>query len=173
MNRSPLNNDDATVVDRIAYWLGTGFGAGLVPIAPGTIGALEGVAIYIGLALLHLDKNVFLFLIIAIDVVLFALGVWASNRTCALTRLKDPSLLVIDEVNGQMIALTGLAFFPSLSILPLVIGFLLFRIFDIFKPYPIRKLERLNAGLGVMADDALAGIYAAILLSLGRYAGLT
>ena len=160
-------------MDRIAYWLGTGFGAGLVPIAPGTIGALEGVAIYIGLALLHLDKNVFLFLIIAIDVVLFALGVWASNRTCALTRLKDPSLLVIDEVNGQMIALTGLAFFPSLSILPLVIGFLLFRIFDIFKPYPIRKLERLNAGLGVMADDALAGIYAAILLSLGRYAGLT
>jgi phosphatidylglycerophosphatase A len=63
-----------------------------------------------------------------------------------------------------MISLTPLALLPSLSLAGLLIGFVLFRVFDIFKPYPIRRLEQLHGGLGVMADDALAGIYAAVLL---------
>ena len=72
-----------------------------------------------------------------------------------------------------MIALTPLALWPSFSILAIVIGFLLFRLFDIFKPYPIRKLEHLHAGLGVMADDVLAGIYAAVVLWLVHLSRLT
>jgi len=71
-------------------------------------------------------------------------------------------------VSGQLIALMPLALWPSFSITMVIIAFLLFRMFDIFKPYPIRKLERLHGGLGVMADDTLAGIYAAALLWLAH-----
>jgi phosphatidylglycerophosphatase A len=101
-------------------------------------------------------------LLVALNVLVFALGVWAANRTCEICGLKDPGVIVIDEVSGQLIAITPLALAPSPA--GIIAAFLLFRFFDIFKPYPIRKLERLPGGLGVMADDALAGIYAAILM---------
>ena len=130
------------------------------------MGALEGVAIYLAIHALHLQQVSSLIVLAVTNVVLFAVGVWASNRTCATTGVKDPHLIVIDEVGGQLIALTPLTLLPSFSIIAVVIGFLLFRLFDIFKPYPIRKLERLHGGLGVMADDALAGVYAAVLVSL-------
>lgn len=165
MNRiSPIKKERLTPSDRFGYALATGLGAGFVPIAPGTVGALEGVAIYLAIHALHPRQTAFLVVLAIINVILFATGVWASNRTCAITGLKDPRLVVIDEVSGQLIALTPLALLPSLSIRAVVIGFLLFRLFDIYKPYPIRKLESLHGGLGVMADDALAGVYAAALL---------
>jgi phosphatidylglycerophosphatase A len=143
-----------------------------VPIAPGTAGSAEGVAIFLAILALHFGQTTLLLVLTTLNVVIFAVGVWASTRTCEITGLKDPRLVVIDEVSGQLIALTPLAFFPSFSIPGAVAGFLLFRLFDIFKPYPIRKLERLHAGLGVMADDALAGVYAAVLLCLGHLARL-
>lgn len=135
-----------------------------MPIAPGTLGALEGVAIYVGIHLLNPGQSTSLSVLAIINIVLFALGVWASNRTCEKTGIKDPGIIVIDEVSGQFISLMPLALLPSLSIVGIAIGFVLFRLFDIFKPYPIRQLERLPGGLGVMADDALAGVYAAILV---------
>jgi phosphatidylglycerophosphatase A len=156
----------------VAYAIATGLGAGFVPIAPGTVGALEGVAIYLAIHALLLGQASSLFALAFINVILFAVGVWASNRTCVMTELKDPRLVVIDEVSGQLISLTPLALLPSFSIRAVVIGFLLFRLFDIYKPYPIRKLERLHGGLGVMADDALAGVYAAVLLWLTHLVGL-
>jgi phosphatidylglycerophosphatase A len=173
LNRtSPIKKDRITAGDRVAYALATGLGAGFTPIAPGTAGALEGVAIYLAIHALHLRQAYSLIVLAVMDVILFAVGVWASNRTCAMTGLKDPRLVVIDEVSGQLISLTPLALLPSFSITAVVIGFLLFRLFDIFKPYPIRKLERLHGGLGVMADDALAGVYAAVLLWLIHLVGL-
>ncbi len=143
-----------------------------MPIAPGTAGSAEGVAIFLAILALHFGQTTLLLVLTTLNVVIFAVGVWASTRTCEITGLKDPRLVVIDEVSGQLIALTPLAFFSSFSIAGAVAGFLLFRLFDIFKPYPIRKLERLHAGLGVMADDALAGVYVAVLLCLGRLARL-
>ena len=131
-------------------------------MAPGTVGALEGVTIYLAVHAVQLGQSPSLLVLIIINVVLFAIGVWASNRTCEMTGVGDPSSIVIDEVSGQLIALTPLVLLRSFSIPALVIGFVLFRLFDIFKPYPIRKLERLHGGLGVMADDALAGVYAAV-----------
>jgi phosphatidylglycerophosphatase A len=173
LNRSsPIKKERITASDRVAYALATGLGAGFVPIAPGTAGALEGVAIYLAIHALHLGQASSLIVLAIINVTLFAAGVWASNRTCAMTGLKDPRLIVVDEVSGQLIALTPLVLLPSLSIRAVVIGFLLFRLFDIYKPYPIRKLERLHGGLGVMADDALAGVYAAVLLWLTHLVGL-
>ena len=169
---SPIKKEPITASDRVAYALATGLGAGFTPIAPGTAGALEGVAIYLAIHALHLGQSASLFVLAVINVILFALGVWASNRTCAMTGVKDPRLIVIDEVSGQLISLTPLVLLPSFSVKAVVIGFLLFRLFDIYKPYPIRKLERLHGGLGVMADDALAGIYAAMLLWVSHLAGL-
>lgn len=169
MNRSsPIDGQSITVKDRIGYVIATGLGAGFVPIAPGTVGAAEGVAIFLAIHALHLEPGSSLFVLASINVVVFAVGVWASNRACEITGLKDPRLVVIDEVSGQLIALTPLALLPSFSITAVVIGFFLFRLFDIFKPYPIRKLELLHGGLGVMADDALAGVYAAALVWLSH-----
>jgi phosphatidylglycerophosphatase A len=173
-SRNCLNRPSAIVKqsinarDRIGYHIATGLGAGFVPIAPGTAGAAEGVAVFLAIHALHLEQTSSLFVLAILNVVVFASGVWASNCACRIVGLKDPRLVVIDEVSGQLIALTPLALMQSFSATAVVIGFLLFRIFDIFKPYPIRKLELLHGGLGVMADDALAGVYAAALVWLGH-----
>lgn len=158
-----IRKENLTATDRLAYWIANGLGAGLAPIAPGTFGAAEGVVIFLVTnALIGHRSLVHLVLLIALNIVVFALGVWAANRTCELCKLKDPGVIVIDEISGQLIAVTPLVFAPS--ILGIIASFLLFRFFDIFKPYPIRRLERLPGGLGVVADDVLAGIYAAMLL---------
>jgi phosphatidylglycerophosphatase A len=170
VNQSAHILKNATAADRVAYFVATGLGAGLSRFAPGTMGAIEGVAIYLATFLLRLDKTNHLVLLVALDVLIFALGVWASERLCRLLAVKDPSQAVIDEISGQLIALTPLAFAHSWR--GVVAGFALFRLFDIFKPYPIRKLERLRGGYGVMMDDALAGIYAAALLLLGAQLNL-
>lgn len=164
MNQPALiKKENVTTIDRLAYWIANGAGAGLAPIAPGTFGAAEGVAIFlITSAKLGNSPIMHLIVLIALNIVVFALGVWAASRTCEICGLKDPGVIVIDEVSGQLIAITPLAFVPSPA--GIIAAFLLFRFFDIFKPYPIRKLERLPGGLGVMADDALAGLYAAVLI---------
>ena len=82
----------------------------------------------------------------------------------------DPQQVVVDEISGQLISLWPLA--ASASVGGVLMAFVLFRFFDILKPYPIRRLERLPGGLGVMADDALAGGFAAVLVWLGRHFGL-
>jgi len=157
-------------VDRLAYMIATGVGAGSAPVAPGTVGAIEGVILFIIFNLLA--RKTFLLeplwsvaLLIVVNIALLVVGVWASSRACEMCDLEDPSHVVIDEVSGQLIALTPLIVAPSLA--GIFVAFLLFRFFDIFKPYPIRKLERLPSGRGVMADDALAGIYAAALVWVG------
>lgn len=165
MNRLSLKErSESGWSDRAAYLLAAGLGAGFVPAAPGTVGALEGVAIFVALRAFGLEHSPFIITIMILNVVVFAVGVWAAGRACAVTGLEDPRMIVIDEVSGQLIALTPLVFLATYSAAQVLAAFLLFRMFDIFKPYPIRKLERLHGGLGVMADDALAGIYSAALL---------
>ena len=157
-------------LDRLGYVIATGLGAGSAPVAPGTFGAAEGVVLF--LIINAIVNNTFtlapvssLITFAVINIVLYAVGVWASGRAIKVTETNDPSVVVIDEVSGQLIALTPLIVRPSL--VGIFVAFALFRFFDIFKPYPIRKLERLKAGHGVMADDALAGIYAAVMTWLG------
>ena len=157
-------------VDRLAYAIATGAGAGFAPVAPGTVGATEGVVLFLVFNAIA-NNNLLLaprwsvILLVSLNVALLAVGVWASSRACAICSLEDPSQVVIDEVSGQLIALTPIIIAPSVA--GILLAFLLFRLFDIFKPYPIRKLEHLPTGFGVMADDALAGIYAAVLVWLG------
>ena len=159
-----------SALDRIACFLATGAGAGHAPIAPGTFGAAEGVILFLAAAALPLTPREFLILLSALNVLVFVVGVWASSRACKVFCLEDPGQVVIDEVSGQLIALTPLALAPSAA--GAVVAFLLFRVFDIFKPYPIRKLEYLRAGFGVMMDDMLAGVYAAALVWLGIQSGV-
>jgi phosphatidylglycerophosphatase A len=156
-------------------------GVGYLPVAPGTWGSLVGVALYLllwGLAQSVLFSNAaihkFTLLQVwtpAITVMLVAVffvtmaGIWAASRTEKLLRRKDPSVVVIDEVAGQMIALLSGPFWVH-TWWSVLTAFLLFRAFDIWKPYPIRRFEALESGLGVMADDIGAGAYALIVNSV-------
>lgn len=159
------------MTDRIAGAVASGFGAGLLPMSPGTFGSLEGIALFIGYAALAKGPlkdvpagPVALFAII--NVALFAFGVWAASRVCSLTGLGDPQKVVIDEISGQLIALTPLVTSPTAA--GVIAALVLFRLLDIFKPYPINKLEGLHGGLGVMADDGLAGVLTAALIWFGQ-----
>jgi len=162
------SREKRSAANRFAYALATGFGAGFAPIAPGTLGAIEGVALFVAFTALSIRLSLLpasSFVMLAlINIALFAVGVWASNRTCEISGVKDPGLIVIDEVSGQLIALTPLA--VSSSVPGVIAAFVLFRLFDIVKPYPIRKLEALPSGWGVMSDDALAGVYAGVIVAL-------
>lgn len=151
-------------LDRFAYLTATGFGAGFAPKAPGTFGALEGVGLFLLTLALPLASQQHFMLLVGLNILLFAAGVWASKRTCEISNLEDPSQVVVDEISGQFIALAPLAFGWSVGLI--ILAFLLFRLFDIFKPYPIRKLEHLPNGFGVMLDDVLAGIFAALIVWL-------
>jgi phosphatidylglycerophosphatase A len=159
-----INRRYGGLLDRVAYMIATGAGAGFAPIAPGTFGSMEGVGIYLALMAIPLAPQTHMTIVLGAGLLLFAVGVWASNRACKISGLKDPGEIVIDEVSGQLIGIAPLALAPSIT--GAVLAFLLFRLFDIFKPYPIRRLEHLPSGLGVMSDDALAGVYTAALVWL-------
>jgi phosphatidylglycerophosphatase A len=100
-----------------------------------------------------------------------AVGVYASGRVASWAKTKDPQYVVVDEVSGQLVTYYGLLH-STLNWKTWLLGFLLFRFFDILKPFPIRYLEKLPGGWGIMADDWLAGIYAALLLRLALHFNL-
>jgi phosphatidylglycerophosphatase A len=169
MVKSPnhhITKSPHSLADWVAYMFATAGGAGLIPVAPGTFGSLEGVGLFLLIRAFWAFPTGQALAYAIFNVVIFGLGVLASDRVCTMLGAKDPRRIVVDEVSGQLISLSPLMLTPTP--LSVVIAFLLFRIFDIFKPYPIRKLERLPGGLGVMADDVLAGIYAALLVWVGR-----
>jgi phosphatidylglycerophosphatase A len=165
-----IGREGARGRNRLAYLIATGAGAGFAPIAPGTFGALEGVAIYLLVSALPLAPGGQMALVLALGIFTFLIGWWSANRACAMLGVKDPGSVIIDEVSGQLLALVPVALAPSIP--GVVVAFLLFRLFDIFKPYPIYKLEHLRAGLGVMSDDALAGVYTAALVYLSQRTSL-
>jgi phosphatidylglycerophosphatase A len=128
---------------------------------------MEGVAVYFAAAqLVTLTHNESLVFLIVLNIAVFTVGVWASSRACEISGLKDPQKVVIDEVSGQLIALVPAALSPA--VVPVIAAFALFRLFDIFKPYPICKLESLPGGLGVMADGRACGRYAATFVWIGK-----
>lgn len=157
----------------------TTFGVGYLPLAPGTYGSAVGVLIYLFFrqieagtvssftlqgwkeaqitAWIHVFVG-FLFLLFCL------LGIWAATRATKLFKNKDPQQAVIDEVIGQLLVFLFVPFDISWKLI--LAGFLLFRLFDIWKPYPIDSLQNLPAGIGVCADDILAGVYGGAILSL-------
>jgi len=93
-------------------------------------------------------------------------GIWAATRTEQLSGRKDPGKVVVDEVAGQFIALFPLTLFTRWSTVAVIVSFILFRFFDIVKPYPANRLQELEGGAGVMFDDLVAGVYGAVIVSI-------
>jgi phosphatidylglycerophosphatase A len=147
---------------RTAFALATWFGCGRVPLAPGTAGTLGAVPLYL---LLRPHGPL---AVLGAAAALTVIGVWAANEVIDATRLKDPQIVVIDEVAGVLVTLAATS--PSWT--SLAAGVVLFRIFDQWKPWPARSLESLPGGWGVMMDDLAAGIWGAAVLGLMREAGL-
>lgn len=141
-----------------------------MPIAPGTFGSALGVLIF--LLLLRLPPAGYLVVLLGVS----GVGVWAAHRTQDITGIQDDGRIVVDEVAGQLLTLAPLAFQPQLSgltfFLLVVTGFVVFRLFDIWKPGPVGWAERsLAGGVGVMADDLAAGGLGALVLGGGLAAG--
>ena len=131
--------------------LATAFGIGSIPLAPGTFGSLPGVALAWGLS-----TGIGPWAVAVVSIVVACVGTWAASGAAAHWGLRDPGAVVVDEVAGQMVALALLPLSPA----TMAAGFLLFRLFDIVKPFPARRLESLPGGFGIMADDLAAGLYA-------------
>ena len=174
----------ATRKPRVSLAIATAFGLGYLPKAPGTWGSLGGVALtalYWSIVLpgrpfghfaagIHFDVSP-TWIAIAVTLLVAIAGVAAASSVEKYRGTKDPQDVVIDEVSGQLIAYFGIGRgVPNWKYL--LLGFILFRVFDIWKPFPARQAESLPGDLGIMADDWIAGIYAALGLWIARAAGL-
>lgn len=140
---------------RLAVFIATVGYTGYFPVAPGTIGSAAGLVVYL---LVWWAQSPLLE--VGLIVGLFLAGIWAGTTAERYFGGIDPGPIVIDEVVGMLITLAFIPVGPSGAIA----GFLLFRLFDVVKPFPARRLESLHGGLGVMADDAMAAIYANLAL---------
>ena len=144
--------------------IGTGFGSGFSPFAPGTAGALLATLIWFGLSYL-VSSVCLLWLTVALILVFTLAGIWAANRL-EVSWGEDPSRVVVDEMVGVWIALLAA---PAGHVWYALGAFVLFRLFDIFKPLGIRRMESLPGGIGVMMDDILSGVYGFIILIVARW----
>ena len=141
---------------RLAVFIATVGYCGYAPIAPGTVGSAAGLLFY---ALVAWSGSTAVEITLIVG--LFAAGVWAGTTAERYFGGVDPGPIVLDEVVGMLITL---AFIPGVGWSGAIAGFVLFRVFDVIKPYPAARLEQLHGGLGVMADDAMAAIYANLCL---------
>lgn len=141
-------------VSRSAFVVATGLGSGYSPIAPGTAGSLVGLVLFWPVARLEAAQ------VLAATVVVTLLAVLAAHHVARAVGRKDPGLVVVDEVAGQWVSLLFLPFTLGTAIA----AFFLFRLMDVLKPWPARDLEHLPGGVGIVADDIMAGVYANLLL---------
>lgn len=147
----------------VARTLGTWFGCGLVPRAPGTAGSLGALPVYF--LAWHVGGA---WAVLGAAVVATVVGLWASEIVARETKLKDPQIVVIDEVAGMLISLIPAT--PHLT--TVAVAFAAFRILDSVKPWPIAPLERLPGGLGIMMDDVGAGLVSAGIVAVLRFGGV-
>lgn len=151
----PEKNVSSRVWQDPAYFIAFGFGSGLMPMAPGTWGTLAAIPVY--LIISSLSPVLYLFVVF----VLFLAGVWVSNIVTNDLGVQDYSGIVWDEVIGYLLTM----FCAPFGVIWMIIGFLLFRVFDIFKPTPICLVDKhIKGGIGVMLDDVVAAIPAFLIL---------
>ncbi|HOQ05018.1 MAG TPA: phosphatidylglycerophosphatase A [Anaerohalosphaeraceae bacterium] len=146
-------------------WFATSFGLGRLPAAPGTFGSLPPVILYQGFGFLWPAANAYA--MAAVTILFSWFCVQFAPAVIRRTGQSDPREVVADETAGQALTLLAIALMgPSHICNTAVLGFVLFRLFDIIKPWPIRKFETLPAGWGILTDDLAAGLYAAALAFL-------
>jgi phosphatidylglycerophosphatase A len=146
--------------DRAVLFVATGFYIGTVPVAPGTLGSLIGLPLCLFLSRLTFLQSVLIILVF----ILFAVGIASAAQK--ILKQKDPGQIVIDEIAGLLVTFAGLPF----NLKTALAGFIIFRLFDILKPFPIRILDkRMGGGSGVVLDDVVAGIYGNLFLRLVIY----
>lgn len=153
--------NQVTLVNRVwqdpIYFIAFGFGSGLMPIAPGTWGTLAAIPIFC--LLLNCHWSVYL----ALTALAFILGVWVANKVSSELGLHDYKGIVWDEVVGYLLTM----FMAPKGFVWMIVGFILFRIFDIWKPQPIRYIDqKVPGGMGIMLDDVLAAVPAWLILQL-------
>ena len=159
MPKSPIQFKNMSAFERFIVFCGVGFGSGLAPKAPGTFGsafALIFIPIWLAFGFLHT--------ILAI-VLMSLIGIYICGKTAQIMQVHDDGRIVWDEFAGQSISFLPLIYFGQMSLFWVLIGFVLFRIFDIWKPWPINVVDRqVSGGIGIMLDDIIAGIWAAICI---------
>jgi phosphatidylglycerophosphatase A len=149
----------------IARILATGFGLGRVPLMPGTVASVAALPVAVWIAFVGDWQAV-----LACAALISLVGIWACGVHAHTLGVTDPSECVLDEIAGQFLALAPLAPLGRvLNIGSIAAAFFLFRFFDIVKPWPISRLERLPGGLGIMADDIFAGLVSALLVVAAAY----
>lgn len=149
-----------TVFGHPIHFLAFGFGSGLAPVAPGTFGTLVGIPFFFFMASLPLWGY------LALVLAFFLFGVWLCDRSSKMLGVHDHGGIVWDEIVGYLITMIA----APAGWEWVIVGFILFRIFDIFKPWPIAYLDRhVSGGFGIMVDDILAGVYAMLILQLLSY----
>ncbi len=143
--------------EKIILFFATGFGLGNLPMIPGTFGTLAGIPFAVGLSYLNRGYTVFF------TVALIAFACWISDQAEIIIGEKDPGRIVIDEIAGYAVAMSGI----PISVYSLAAGFFIFRFFDILKPFPVRNFEkRFKGGAGVVLDDIVAGLLSFIVLTI-------
>lgn len=147
--------------ERVAFAIALWFGCGLSPIAPGTVGTLGALPVYLAV------RGGGPIAILAVAALATVVGIWAAGVVARSRATADPQIVVVDEVAGVLVALAAAP--PTWAGVTLAV--LLFRLFDITKPFPARAAERLHGGLGIVLDDVVAGIYAALVVLALRASG--
>ena len=141
-----------------AWAIGTFFGAGFLKPGPGTYGSVIATLLWFGVAR-RVPMHLLPLVTLGMAAMATAIGIPAATRVARESGRKDPQIVVIDEVAGQWLALT--LCLPQMSFA--LLGLIAFRVFDIWKPWPVRRLEQLQAGTGIVVDDLAAGVYALIV----------
>lgn len=149
-------------MERLALLIATGAYCGYAPLVPGTVGAAVGLGLHLAARRAGWSPSGLL----AVGAGLLVVGTWAATVAARRLGQLDPRVVVIDEVLGMWATLAGLS--PGWS--GLAVGFVLFRLFDVLKPYPAGRLEQLPGGWGIVADDLVAGLYAQLVLRAFRWA---
>src|SRR5437773_1299972 len=159
--------DRVTLPDKVALTIATGLGVGYFPWAPGTVGSFLGIILILLLSRFKLIGGSRLLFHLSVVALITGVGIWSASRAEIIFKRKDPPQVVVDEIVGQLLTF-GLIFKNPRFVL-LLMGFLFFRLFDIIKPFPIRKLEKAPLGFGIVLDDLAAGFYASLIIFVAHW----
>jgi phosphatidylglycerophosphatase A len=154
MSDTPERIRAMSAASRLALVFATGFGSGYSPIAPGTAGSAVGLLFVWGMSLFAWPFQIVATIVVAV------VSMVAADVTARAVGLKDPGIVVADEIAGMMVTMIAIPFTWKTALL----GFLLFRVMDVVKPPPARRFESFKGGIGIVADDLMAGVYAHLAL---------